>query len=388
MERQRKHWLNAEQKNEIWKMWREGESLSAIARLLERQPSSVYRVVNKTGGIAPPARTRAARSLTLAEREEISRGLCAGRTMGEIALQLGRSKSTISREISRNGGMRRYRAHEADAGAWERARRPKACALSQNARLRRLVASKLKLQWAPVQIAGWLKRAFRVNKDMQISHETIYRSLFIQARGVLKKELVAHLRTNRTMRQAKSASASGQNRGGIREAVSIRERPAEVEDRAVPGHWEGDLLAGSGNTYIATLVERHSRYVMLVKVAGKDTESVVSALIKQVKKLPAELRGSLTWDRGTEMASHKKFTMATEVQVYFCDPQSPWQRGSNENTNGLLRQYFPKGVPVDGYSQAELNKVAARLNGRPRQTLNFMTPTQKLAQTLRVAMTD
>jgi IS30 family transposase len=283
--------------------------------MLERQPSSVYRVVNRTGGIAPATRTLSARSLTLAEREEISRGLGAGRTMGEIALQLGRSKSTISREISRNGGSRRYRAHEADASAWERARRPKACAPSENARLRRLVAARLKLQCAPVQIAGWLKRKFRVNKSMQLSHETIYRNLFIQARGVLEKELVAHLRTNRTMRQARSASASGQNRGRINGVVSISERPAEVEDRAVPGHWEGDLPAGSDNTYLATLVERHSRYVMLVKVAGKDRASVVSALIKQVNKLPAELRRSLTWDRGTEMASHRNFTIATDVQV-------------------------------------------------------------------------
>ena len=387
MERQRRPWLNTVQKAEIWKLWREGESLSAIARMLERQPSAVYRVVNRNGGIAPPVRTRSARALTLAEREEISRALVADRTMGQIALQLGRSKSTISREIARNGGSHRYRAHEADANAWERARRPKVCALSGNGRLRRLVAARLKLQWAPVQIAGWLRREFRVNKDMQISHETIYRSLFIQARGVLKKELVEHLRTNRTMRQAKSASASGQNRGRIAGAVSISERPAEVEDRAVPGHWEGDLLAGSDNTYIATLVERHSRYVMLVKVAGKDTASVVSALIRQVNKLPKQLRGSLTWDRGTEMASHRNFTIATDVQVYFCDPRSPWQRGSNENTNGLLRQYFPKGKPVDGYSQAQLNKVAARLNGRPRQTLQFMNPAEKLAETLGVALT-
>jgi IS30 family transposase len=387
MERQRKHWLNAQQKNDIWKMWRAGESMSTIARMLGRHPSGAYRVISKTGGISPVPRTRSARSLSLAEREEISRALVAGMSMCQIALQLGRSTSTITREVARNGGSRRYRAHEADINAWERARRPRICALSKNARLRRLVAAKLKLQWAPVQIAGWLRREFRVNKDMQISHETIYRSLFIQARGVLKKELVAHLRTNRTMRQAKSASASGQGRGRISEAVSISERPAEAEDRAVPGHWEGDLLAGSDNTYIATLVERHSRYVMLVKVAGKDTASVVSALIKQVNKLPAELRRSLTWDRGTEMASHRKFTVATDVQVYFCDPQSPWQRGSNENTNGLLRQYFPKGVPVDGYSQAELNKVAARLNGRPRQTLQFMNPAEKLAETLGVALT-
>ncbi|MFL9907835.1 IS30 family transposase [Paraburkholderia sp. RL17-337-BIB-A] len=387
MGRQRRPWLNTAQKAGIWKLWREGESLSAIARMLERQPSGVYHVVHRNGGISPPARTRSARALTLAEREEISRGLVAGRTMGQIALQLGRSKSTISREIGRNGGSDRYRAHEADADTWERARRPKVCALSGNGRLRRLVAAKLKLKWAHVQIAGWLRREFRVNKDMQISHETIYRSLFIQARGVLKKELVEHLRTNRTMRQAKSASASGQNRGTIVGAVSISERPAEVEDRAVPGHWEGDLLAGSNNTYIATLVERHSRYVMLVKVAGKDTASVVSALIKQVNKLPKQLRGSLTWDRGTEMASHRNFTIATDVQVYFCDPRSPWQRGSNENTNGLLRQYFPKGKPVDGYSQADLNKIAAQLNGRPRQTLQFMNPAEKLAETLGVALT-
>jgi IS30 family transposase len=387
MKRQRKPWLNSKDRQQIWQRWSAGESLSAIARELQRNVSSVHRVVGERGGIAPPARTRSSRVLALSEREEISRGLSAKLSMNEIARRLGRAVSTVSREIGRNGGLDQYRAHEADTGAWQRALRPKLCALSSNARLCRLVASKLSLQWSPAQISGWLKRRFRVRENMHLSHETIYRSMFIQARGVLKKELTAHLRRHQTMRHAKNASTSGQNRGGIVGAVSISERPAQVEDRAVPGHWEGDLLAGSNNTYIATLVERHSRYVVLVKVAGKDTESVVCALIKQVKKLPQELRRSITWDRGSEMASHKALTIATDVQVYFCDPRSPWQRGSNENTNGLLRQYFPKGVPIDGYSQADLNKIAKRLNGRPRQTLQFMNPAEKLAETLGVAST-
>jgi IS30 family transposase len=387
LERQRKPWLNSEDRAQIWQRWSEGESLSAIARGLERDASSIHRVVSQGGGIVPRVRTRSSGVLTLSEREEISRGLSAGESMREIARRVGRAASSISREIARNGGVIKYRAHEADSHAWQRALRPKRCALSSNARLCRLVASKLSLQWSPAQISGWLKRAFRVKEHMHLSHETIYRSLYIQSRGVLKKELTAHLRRHQTMRRSKNASSSGQNRGGIVGAVSISERPAHVEDRAVPGHWEGDLLAGSNNTYIATLVERHSRYVILVKVAGKDTESVVSALIKQVKKLPQELRRSFTWDRGLEMASHKAFTIATDVQVYFCDPRSPWQRGSNENTNGLLRQYFPKGVPVDGYSQADLNKIAKRLNDRPRQTLQFITPAEKLAETLGVAST-
>jgi IS30 family transposase len=387
MKRQRKPWLNSEDRQQIWRRWSEGESLSEIARGLQRDVSSIHRVVSQHGGIVPRARSRSTRVLALREREEISRGLSAGESIRQIAQRLQRAASTISREVQRNGGVLKYRAHEADATAWKRALRPKQCALAGNARLRRLVASKLRLEWSPAQIAGWLKRAFRVNEDMHLSHETIYRSLFIQARGVLKKELVAHLRSHQTMRRSKSASSSGQGRGGIVGAVSISERPAQAEDRAVPGHWEGDLLAGSNSTYIATLVERHSRYTMLIKVAGKDTESVVSALIKQVNKLPGELRRSITWDRGTEMASHRAFSIATDVQVYFCDPRSPWQRGSNENTNGLLRQYFPKGVPVDGYSQAELNKIANRLNDRPRKTLQFMTPAEKLAETLGVALT-
>jgi IS30 family transposase len=388
MKRAKKPWLSRAERQQIWMLWRQGESVSAIARTLQRDVGSMHKVISGNGGITPAQRTRAARALSLAEREDISRALSQEQSYGSIALQLGRSKSTISREVNRNGGPHKYRAHAADEMAWKRARRPKQSMLKGNAALCVQVARGLSLQWSPAQIAGWLRRQYPLRKEMHISHETIYRSLFIQTRGVLKKELLSELRTNRMMRRAKCASTKGQNRGTITNAVSISERPAQAEDRAVPGHWEGDLLAGSGNTYIATLVERHSRYALLVKVAGKDTSSVTEALIKQVNKLPAELKRSLTWDRGTEMAGHARFTIATDLQVYFCDPQSPWQRGSNENTNGLLRQYFPKGQPVDQYSQAQLNAVAKRLNQRPRQTLGFMSPAEKLAETLGVALTS
>jgi IS30 family transposase len=244
--------------------------------------------------------------------------------------------------------------------------------------LQKIVAKKLSLNWSPEQIAGWLKRRYSRDEGMQISHETIYRSLFVQARGVLKKELVGHLRTRRMMRRSKLASTRGQPRGQIVDAVSIRERPAEIEDRAVPGHWEGDLIAGSNNTHIATLVERQSRFTMLVKVESKDTKTVVRSLIKQVRRLPAELRRSLTWDRGMEMARHREFSIATDVEVYFCDPQSPWQRGTNENTNRLLRQYFPKSTDLSASSQAELNRIALQLNQRPRKTLDFRSPAEVL----------
>ena len=296
--------------------------------------------------------------------------------MRAIARQLGRSPSTVSREVDRNGGPEGYRAAAADKRAWSLARRPKQCKLTRNRRLQRLVAKKLGMNWSPEQISGWLERTFLDEQTMQISHETIYRSLFIQSRGVLKKELIAHLRSRRMMRRSQKASTAGQPRGQIIDAVSISERPVEVEDRAVPGHWEGDLITGSNNSHIVTLVERHSRLTMLVKVNGKDANTVATALIKQVRKLPAELRSSLTWDRGTEMAQHARFTMATEMKVYFCDPQSPWQRGTNENTNRLLRQYFPKGERLDGYSQPELNRVARQLNQRPRKTLGFKTPAE------------
>src|SRR5271163_5331293 len=294
-----------------------------------------------------------------------------------MARLLGHSPSTVSREIIRNGGYHRYRAAVADEKAWARARRPKRCKLADNPRLRAAVARKLGLNWSPEQIAGWLKRSHPEDEASRVSHETIYRSLFVQARGVLKKELLCHLRSKRSMRRSRPVDPNGDRRGHMKDAVSIRQRPAAVEDRAVPGHWEGDLLSGPNNTYIATLVERHTRYVMLAKVAGKDTRTVVTALIKQAKKLPKELYKSLTWDRGKELTAHRRFTLATNIDVYFCDPQSPWQRGSNENTNGLLRQYFPQGTDCWGHSQPHLKKGARQLNKRPRETLKFETPAEK-----------
>ena len=370
------------QKAELWDRWRNGQCIADIARALERRnKSGVYRVLALNGGISPAARRRAPVALRLEEREEISRGIAAGRSIRRIAARLGRAPSTVSREVRRHGGASAYRASQADADAWEMALRPKPCRLAAHPELRWCVAQKLALEWSPEQISGWLKREFPADEGMQVSHETIYRSLFVQTRGVLKKELMAHLRTARQMRQAKGGTRRS-GLGQLVDTVSIRERPAEAEDRAVPGHWEGDLLSGANNTHMATLVERHSRFAMLIKVPSKDTATVVGALSKHVRKLPVELRRSLTWDRGKEMAEHKTFTVATKVQVYFCDPRSPWQRGSNENTNGLLRQYFPRGTDLSGYSQAHLNRIALRLNQRPRKSLGFETPADKLRAVL------
>jgi transposase, IS30 family len=369
--------LTSAQKTELWDRWQRGESLKAIGRAFGKPSSSIYCLVSPHGGIRPRERRRSRLALTLSEREAISRGIATHRSARSMARLLGRSPSTVSREINRNGGTDCYRAAPADARAWARARRPKRCKLATRAWLRRMVARQLRLNWSPEQIAGWLKRAHPGQEAYQVSHETIYRSLFVQARGVLKKELQLHLRSKRTIRRSKQATQKGDGRGQIKDIISISERPASVEDRAVPGHWEGDLLSGSKNSYIATLVERHTRYVMLAKVANKDTQTVVSALIKQAKKLPAELYKSLTWDRGKELADHRRFSLATDIDVYFCDPQSPWQRGSNENTNGLLRQYFPKGTDLSVYSQAHLNKVARQLNERPRKTLEFETPAER-----------
>jgi IS30 family transposase len=325
-------------------------------------------------------------ALTLAEREEISRSVVAGKSIRAIAASLGRAPSTVGREIKRNGGVDRYRATEADQHAWDRARRPKPCKLVVNRTLAGIVASKLQLQWSPEQIAGWLKQAYASDEDHHVSHETIYRSLYIQARGALKQELVEHLRHTRNMRRSRHHTQKTDDHGRIVGTVSISERPASAEDRAVPGHWEGDLLFGSHNSQIATLVERQTRYVMLVKVARKDTETVINALIAHARKLPQELYKSLTWDRGKEMADHKRFTLDTHIQVYFCDPHHPWQRGSNENTNGLLRQYFPKGLDLSTYSQDKLDEVARQLNERPRKTLNYETPAQRFHEC--VALTD
>jgi len=369
-----------EQKTVMWDRWQKGDSFHAIARLFDRNHSSIAGILARSGGIRPPQRMRSQLALTLSQREEISRGVVAGQSIRSIANSLGRAPSTVSREISRNGGRRRYRAHKADQTAWNRSHRPKTCKLAENRALAHMVAKKLKQLWSPEQIAGWLKRTYPDDENYQVSHETIYRSLYVQARGALKKELIQHLRTQRTMRRSRHGNRSGEGQGQIKDMITISERPASVEDRAVPGHWEGDLLAGSNNTHIATLVERHTRYVMLVKVANKDTATVVNALIKQSKKLPRELYKSLTWDRGKELSDHKRFSLATDINVYFCDPQSPWQRGSNENTNGLLRQYFPKGTDLSDHSQAKLNAVARQLNERPRKTLNFETPAERFNQ--------
>lgn len=368
------------QKAELWRRWRRGESLSEIGRALERQPASVFGVLQTHGGFAPVVRRRSCRALTTPEREAVSRGIAGGRSVRSIAAQLKRAPSTICRELRRNGGRRRYRAVAADRAAWGRARRPKPCHLATRPRLRDLVARKLAAKWSPEQIAGWLRDTFPGDADMQVSHETIYRSLFVQSRGVLKRALLAHLRRGRRFRHSRHATTAGQTRGQIVDAVSIRERPAAVDDRAVPGHWEGDLLAGSRNSHVATLVERQSRYLVLVRVRSKHTSTVVRALRRRVQRLPRGLMASLTWDRGLELAAHRAFTVATNVQVYFCDPQSPWQRGSNENTNGLLRQYFPRGTDVSRYSQAQLDAVARQLNTRPRKTLGYKTPADKLAE--------
>ena len=368
------------QKALMWDRWQKGESLNAIARLFGRHHPSIRGVLAQSGGIRPAPRRRFRLALTLAEREDISRSVVAGHTIRSMAVSLGRAPSTISREIGRNGGRQGYRASEADQAAWDRARRPKSCRLVENRALARIVAEKLQLEWSPEQIAGWLKRRFPHDEHYQVSPETIYRSLFIQARGALKKELLDHLRRTRGMRRSRHHTQKTEDHGQITDTVSISERPAAVKDRAVPGHWEGDLLFGSHNSQIATLVERQTRYVMLAKVEAKDTETVINALIKHAHSLPRELYQSLTWDRGKEMAEHKRFTLATDIKVYFCDPQNPWQRGSNENTNGLLRQYFPKGTDLSVHSQVQLNAAARRLNERPRKTLDYETPAERFAQ--------
>ncbi|MFS2007308.1 IS30 family transposase [Duganella sp. CT11-25] len=369
-----------EQKAMMWERWRKGESLQHIAQLFDRNHSSIQRILAETGGISPAQRCRSRLALTSAEREEISRSLVTGASLRSIAVSLGRAPSTISREVKRNGWLTCYRANQADTRAWDRARRPKRCRLMENPTLAGIVADKLQLEWSPEQIAGWLKHTYHGDEAHHVSHETIYRSLYIQARGALKKELTEHLRRTRVMRRSRHHTQKTEDHGRISDAVSISERPATAEDRAVPGHWEGDLLCGSHNSQIVTLVERQTRYVMLVKVARKDSETVVNALIQHAMKLPQELYKSLTWDRGPELAEHKRFKLATDIQVFFCDPRNPWQRGSNENTNGLLRQYLPKGLDLSSYSQGQLDAIANRLNERPRKTLDYETPAQRFYQ--------
>jgi IS30 family transposase len=369
------------ERDELWSRWRRGESLALISRALERDEHTVRAVVLRSGGFSPRPCKRSPLRLSEHEREEISRGLCRRLSIRAIAKKLGRPPSTISREVARNGGRTAYRATKAEARASEQAVRPKRCKLATHGRLRQVVAAKLQRFWSPEQIAGWLKEQYAGDPTMTISHETIYQSLFVQARGVLKAELLDCLRSGQRMRRGRSTSNRQDRRGKIPDLVSIRERPASVEDRAVPGHWEADLIVGTQGNYIATLVERKSRFTMLVKVP--DRAGAIDAMTRHVRKLPAELRRSMTVDRGTEFFHHARFSLATDMKVYFCDPRSPWQRGSNENTNGLLRQYFPKGRDVSVHSQAHLNRIARELNERPRKTLGFRTPAAILNEALR-----
>jgi transposase, IS30 family len=372
--------FSAEDRETIWDMREAGVPVKRIAKHLGRQNSSLRRFIADHGGTRPSARERSELRLSLAEREEISRGLAAGLSIRAIAAGLQRSPSTICREVNANGGRRSYRALKADRGAEKRALRPKRAKLSQCRRLRGVVERKLEALWSPQQISSWLAETYPDNPEMQVSHETIYQSLFVQGRGALRKELHTCLRTGRAMRRAKAYTKGGVGQGQIRNMVMISERPAEVKDRAVPGHWEGDLIFGKKMTSIGTLVERHSRYVILLKLPnGHGAESVRKAMTKRILTLPAQLRRSVTWDQGKEMAEHVQFTVDTGVQVYFCDPKSPWQRGSNENTNGLLRQYLPKSTDLSQCTQRELDAIARSLNTRPRQTLGWMTPSKAFA---------
>lgn len=370
------------QQETMWHLWSQGKSLSEIGRQLNKHAGSVFCYLQKSGGIKPSTPKRSARNLSLKEREEISRGIAANLSLRAIARDLNRAASTISREVNRNSGMSRYRAVSADRQAWNRAKRPKSCKLADDERLRNIVSDKLASKWSPEQIAGWLKQKYPKSAAMHISYETIYKTLFIQARGALKKELLRQLRTQRVMRQSKYFNTKGNARGGIIDAVSIHDRPQEVNDRMIPGHWEGDLICGTQKSYLATLVERSSRYTLLVKLSGNDTHAVVGAITQKVIELPHQLKKSLTWDRGMELAQHKMFTIDTNIKVYFCDPKSPWQRGTNENTNRLLRQYLPKKTNLSVYTQKQLDLIAKELNERPRKTLNFLSPTEKILAVL------
>ncbi len=367
---------------EVWDRWQAGDANRLIGRDLGRSAGSIRAFVESWGGVRPRVRHRSSRHLSLVEREEISRGVAAGDSLRMVATRLRRAPSTVSRELARNGGRYRYRAHRADRAAVRRARRPKSSKLANNPELRAVVEEKLGLWWSPQQVVLWLKRTYPCDQEMWVSHETIYLSLFIQGKGALRRELTDCLRTGRAYRRPKTKRAPS-GKGQIVDPVMISERPAEVEDRAVPGHWEGDLLMGKRQTAIGTLVERHTRYVMLFGLPdGNTAEAVRAALAETVQRLPQHLWQSLTWDQGKEMAQHAQFSIDTGVQVYFCDPKSPWQRGSNENTNGLLRQYFPKGTAMAALTQIDLDDAAHSLNGRPRQTLDGMTPSEKLADVL------
>jgi IS30 family transposase len=376
--------LTPEAIDQVWLRMRAGQAAKPTARELGLCTGTVRAYLIRCGGIRPEPRRRAVGRLSLAEREEISRGLAAGYSVRAIAVSLGRSPSTVSREVNANGGRRRYRAARADLAAWARATRPKPCKLAGNPVLRAIVEEKLARRWSPQQIDGWLKVTFPKRPEMQVSHESIYRTLYVQSRGALRKELTRYLRTGRVIRRPKGVRLPD-GRGGRPNTLHISQRPAEVEDRAVPGHWEGDLVFGKNMSPVATLVERKTRFLLLVGLPRGDhqADAVADALAAAITTLPSQLAKSLTWDLGHEMAQHRRFTVQTGVQVYFCDPKSPWQRGSNENTNGLLRQYLPRRLDFRTLTQANLNAIAQELNERPRQTLEFKTPSQALAEALR-----
>jgi IS30 family transposase len=373
--------FSEEERQTIWDMREAGVPVKRIAKHLGRQNVSLRKFIADAGGKRPTARQRSELRLSLEEREEISRGLAAGESIRAIAEALGRCPSTVCREVNANGGTRKYRALVADRAADRRALRPKRAKLAQCRRLRGVVERKLEAKWSPQQISAWLALEYPDRPEMQVSHETIYQSLFVQSRGALRKELHSCLRSGRAMRRAKAYTKGNVGQGQLKNMVMISERPAEVKDRAVPGHWEGDLIFGKKMTSIGTLVERHSRYVILLKLpTGHGADAVRKAMTKRILTLPAQLRRSITWDQGKEMAEHVQFTVDTGVQIYFCDPKSPWQRGSNENTNGLLRQYLPKSSDLSQCTQRELDAVASSLNTRPRQTLGWMTPSQAFAE--------
>lgn len=379
--------LSRADRAEIERLIRDGETFATTAALVGCSEKSIQRFLASIGGLQSRGRPRTARYLSREEREEVSRGLRGGESARAIAARLGRAPSTISREVARNGSRDGYRAWRADRAALERGRRPKPAKLMLNERLRCEVDRGLCELWSPQQIAARLVREYPDDPSMRVSHETIYKTLFVQSRGALRKELTACLRSGRTQRRPRLRGEQAK-RGRIQNMVMLSERPPEVEDRAVPGHWEGDLIIGKGaRSAIGTLVERSSRFVMLFRLPnGRSAEDVRVALTRTITRLPTELRRTLTWDQGNEMADHVRFTMDTKMEVYFCDPHSPWQRGSNENTNGLLRQYFPRKTDLSVYTTAQLNAVARQLNGRPRETLGWLKPAEVFGQS--VATTD
>lgn len=382
-----KRTFTADEKELVFDLWKSGAGFSDIGRVLEAKPGSIFTILRELGGIRPGTRTRNQCHLTLEEREEIRAGLSAKKSIRTIAQTLNRAPSTISREVNRNRGRRWYKAVDADRRASRFAKRPKQCLLEKNPELKKIVIEKLRLKWSPEQISGWLKVSMSRRKSMQISYETIYKTLYVRSKKVIEHSVMQHLRRAHRMRHGKRHSRAG-DRGTINivNGLSIRCRSKNIDNRKSMGHWEGDLVTGSGNTHSATLVDRKTRFTYILKLAGKDAASVNNALIKVFSEMPTRMKQSLTWGRGMELAKHAEFTKSIGIPVYFCDPQSPWQRGTNENTNGLIRQYFPKKTCLDQHSQTRLNDVANQLNERPRKTLKFKTPKQMIERS--VALTN